>query len=572
MDALAPQTVILGGGFTGLYAALRLQRAKTANSVLLIDQSDRFRFRPLLYDYFSQEMDEPQVMPRYKDLITSRSITFMQDGVEAVDLRQQQVCLRSGQSCSYSHLVIALGSVSGYFGIEGAKDYTLPFRDVRDAIALQQQVEECVFRASRIKSEAQRRFLLTFVIVGGGPTGVELAATLADVAPRAYEKLGGDVAEVRIVLLNRGSTILEGDINQALRQTITRILQRKAVQVDILTNATVTAVTADHVEYKQDEQIRSIAAPTKLWTAGTVTNPIVKHLSIAEDQRDRKGRLIVKPTLQLIDYPNVFAGGDCAVVDGYDLPPTAQVANQQGTTIAHNILALKRGDKLRSLNVTLKGSMIKMGTNQAATNLYNRIQVNGEIGHLMRQAVYMNTLPTPKRDLKLTWRWLKGELAPGRLLRRWSVAIATGLVAAVVTRLLLQTGINFEWAPFNVPPSVALLMNWNLDLNIWARLLAWLLDILYAVIGSFLLVALFRQRVNAVRGVGIALGLWLVLMLVISPLIGWGFFGAGASSSLDPDAALYLSSAGRYVLFTLILHGIYGVIIGWMNQRWVYWP
>ncbi len=207
------QTVIVGGGFTGLFTALHLSHQDYPRSVVLIDRSDRFCFKPLLYEYFSGEMDAPQVLPRYDELLKHSGVIFVQDTVQSIDLQQKQVHLGRGDGgYAYSNLVLALGSVTGYFGVEGAKDYALPLRTQKDAIAIDRHLRDCLRRAVQLEDTEQRRHLLTTAVIGAGPAGVEMAATLADLLPQWYQALGGNPTEVKVLLVNHGSEILKGDI------------------------------------------------------------------------------------------------------------------------------------------------------------------------------------------------------------------------------------------------------------------------------------------------------------------------------------------------------------------------
>ena len=410
MGDLIQQTVIVGGGFTGLFTAINLRRSNYPHSVILIDREERFRFKPLLYDYLSGQMEEPEVMPSFEDLLKGDGVTFVQDTIQGIDLHQQRVNLVSGTSCPYSNLVLALGSVTSYFGVEGAKEYALPFKEGKDAIALDCRLRECLNKAIQTESLEERRRLLTFAIIGGGPTGVELAATLADLLPPWYEAMGGKASEIRVVLINRGAEILKGDINDPLRNTAYEQLQKRAVQVEILREAQATAVHLDFLEYEQENQLKTLPTATTLWTAGTATHPLIKDLAIADDKRDRKSRPLVKSTMQLLDFPEVFAGGDCAAVEDSSLPPTAQVAHQQGSAIASNLEALAKGYQPKPAEANISGTLMKLGLEEAAANIFNQVEVDGNVGHLIRQGTYMNILPTPLRDLKLTAKWFKEEV------------------------------------------------------------------------------------------------------------------------------------------------------------------
>lgn len=404
------QTVIVGGGFTGLFAALHLARDRYPRSVILIDRDRRFCFKPLLYEYFSGQMDSLQVVPLYKELLRGSGVIFVQDSVQEIDLQNREVKLASGNNYNYSNLVLALGSVTNYFNVEGAKEYALPLWTQADAIEIDRHLRDCLQKAIETEDPEQRRTLLTVIVIGGGPSGVEMAATLADLLPHWYAALGGDGQEIRIGLMNHGQEILEGDINSHLRKTAERELKKRAVKVEILMGAEATAIRPNEVEFKYKEKIKTANAATILWTTGTSVHPLIKDLAISQEHRDRRGRLLVTPTMQLFDYPEVFAGGDCAAVKDSSLPPTAQVAYQQGTAIARNLKALALEDEPQPAEVNIRGTLLKLGLEDAAANIYDKFELDGEIGHLIRQGTYLELLPTPIHDFKATTEWLKEEI------------------------------------------------------------------------------------------------------------------------------------------------------------------
>lgn len=403
------QTVIVGGGFTGLFAALHLAHEHYPRSVILIDRNRRFCFKPLLYEYFSGQMDAFQVVPLYEELLRGSGVIFVQDSVQEINLQNREVKLVSGTNYNYSNLVLALGSVTNYFNVEGAKEYALPLWTQADAIAIDRHLRDCLQRAIQTQDPEQRRTLLTVIVIGGGPSGVEMAATLADLLPHWYAALGGDAQEIRIGLINHGEEILEGDINSHLRQTAEQELQKRAVKVEMLMGAEATAVRPNAVEFKYNGKIETGHTATVLWTTGTSVHPLIKDLPISKEHRDKHGRLLVTPTMQLLDYPEVFAGGDCAAVQDSSLPPTAQVAYQQGAAIARNLKALALGDEPQPATVNLRGTLLKLGLENAAANIYDKFELDGEIGHLIRQGTYLELLPTPIHDFKATTEWLREE-------------------------------------------------------------------------------------------------------------------------------------------------------------------
>lgn len=220
MNSLTQPTIIVGAGFTGLFAALHLRHRHFEPTIILIDPQPRFVFKPMLYEFLTAELSEDTVCPTYEELLTGSNITFEQDRVVEIDLKQNLIKLLSGKKYIYSRLVLAVGSSQGYLGTTGAEEHAYPFRLREDALALKQQLQQCLATAIQTTDEHQRRSLLTFAIVGAGPSGVEMAATLADLLPYWYAQQGGDIHEIRIVLLNHAKHILQGDVNAHLTSTL----------------------------------------------------------------------------------------------------------------------------------------------------------------------------------------------------------------------------------------------------------------------------------------------------------------------------------------------------------------
>lgn len=403
-------TIILGGGFVGLFTVLHLRQQNYSNPIILIDQNKRFTFKPLLYDLLSQELDESQVSPRYTDLLKDSGVKFVPAPVQEIDLHSRKVKINSNQEYNYENLVLALGSPTDYFGVEGAKENTFDFRDYEDVILLQKHLINCLQQAIQTTDAKKRRHFLTVAIVGAGPTGVELAATLADVVPNWYMDMGGMKEEVRIVLINRGDSILSGDTNEGLKEAAETALQNRKIPVELQMNASVTKVKSQALEFKRNEHHESLEAATIVWTTGTTTHPLIESLPISSEKPSKKGRLQVLPTLQLPEFPYVFAGGDCATPTANSQPPLAQVAYQQGATIANNLKALSMGNSPSDSSVSIKGSLMKFGIGEAGANLFNKAIITGESAHFIRQSRYLTTLPTPVHNFQAVTEWLTDEI------------------------------------------------------------------------------------------------------------------------------------------------------------------
>jgi demethylphylloquinone reductase len=398
-------TVILGGGFVGLFAALHLHHQRYSVPTLLIDREWSFTFKPLLYEFLSGEMNDRLIRLRYDDLLKHTGIAFVKDEIVQIDLQQQQIYLASGLHYRYEHLVLALGSVTNYLNVPGAQDNTIAFRTDGDAMTLGQHLRDRLQQASQTQDPDLRRQMLTVAILGAGRSGVELAGTLADLLPEWYAPLGGTVAEIRLKIVQRGQDILKGDPEQ-LRKVAEVALQHRAIPVELCLESEVKSVRAGEIELLRHDRVETLTAGTIIWTTGTTPHPLIKTLPIPNEHRDRAARLHVTPTLQLPDFPNVFAAGDCVTNPEHPLPTIAQVAYQQGAAIAHNLQALAENRSLVPAKVQLRGTLMKLGLAESVAEIFDRVEVKGNLGHLLRQATYIEMLPTPARNFKATAEWL----------------------------------------------------------------------------------------------------------------------------------------------------------------------
>ena len=411
-NANAP-TIIVGGGFVGLFTALHLSHRHYSSPIILIDPQERFVFKPLLYEYLTGEMQDEQVIPHYKELLEGSKVTFVQDRVTNIDLEQRQVELASGLHYDYGYLVLGVGSTQGYFGTEGAKENAFAFRTQADAVKLERHLRECLQKASQTENVEARRSLLTFAVTGAGPSGVEMAATLADLLPSWYAKLGGNIQDIRIVIVNHGSEILSGDVNAHLQATALEAFKTRIVPVELLLGVKVTAVDAGSLKYqgKDKQEIEILPTKTTIWTAGTANNPLIESLTqIKAENKDKHGSPLVTPTLQLPKFAEVFAAGDCAIVKEHPFPPVAQIAYQQGAGIAHNIIALSQGKEPHPVKATMRGTLMKLGLGNGVANLFDKLQVKGKPGDLIRNGTYLEMLPTPVHNFKATTEWITDEI------------------------------------------------------------------------------------------------------------------------------------------------------------------
>lgn len=405
-------TVIVGGGFVGLFTALCLSHHNYPDPIILIDSTERFVFKPLLYEYLSGEMYDKQVLPQYKELLKGTKVAFVQGKVTDIDLEQRRVELASGLHYNYRYLVLGVGSSQGYFGTKGAKENAFPFRSGADTVKLERHIRQCLQQASQTESQAERSKLLTFAVVGAGHSGIETAATLADLLPHWYGSLGGNAEDLRIVLMDFVTEILAKD-GEDVRETVEKALKNRTIPVELLLGAKVAAVDSDSVQYQlvDRDETETISTKTAIWTAGIANNPLIESLTqIKDESKDEHGSPLVTSTLQLVDFPEVFAAGDCATVKDHSLPPVAQIAYQQGKGIADNLIALSKNKEPHSVNANMRGTLIKLGLNDAVANLFDKILVQGRSGNLIRNQTYLNMLPTPMHNFKASSEWLTDEI------------------------------------------------------------------------------------------------------------------------------------------------------------------
>ena len=447
MHPIPKPSIILGGGFSGLLTALYLQRQRYSMPVILIDSQDRFVFKPLLYELLTDEIHAEQICIPYAKLLR-KNTTFIQDSVQAIDLVNQTIKLNSGKQYDYGNLVIALGGESNYFQTPGAEQHTFPFTSDEEAIALKHHLMDCLKQARQTQDPEARQRLLTVAIIGAGPAGVELACTLADILPTWYDKLEGDYEDIRIVLMNRGEEILKGGFSVRLRQIAETALETRTIAIEKRFGIQLQAITDEGVEYLQGPQSQILAAATVVWTAGTQPNSLLQTMGIPKNQRDRTGRLQVLPTLQLVDFPEVFVGGDCAVVIDNAQPATAQVAYQQGKAIAQNLIHLAQKRSPKPSQVSSRGTLLKLGLAEGGASLLNRVEFSGDLGRLMRQVAYLQLLPTPSHNLQQTSEWLIDEVIQRHQVRSLNprhmgkTPLLTGMVATAASLIL---ALPFAW-------------------------------------------------------------------------------------------------------------------------------
>jgi NADH dehydrogenase len=356
-----PHVVILGGGFGGLWAARALARAPV--SVTLVDRSNHHLFQPLLYQVATAGLSAPDIAAPLRHLVREQKNADVRlDEVEHVDVANRRVILRSGE-IDYDYLVVATGSTHMYFGHDDWAAHAPGLKTLDDAFVIRRNVLEAFEAAEREPDDAKRAPWLNFVVVGGGPTGVELAGTLAEIARHtlSQEFRRIDSRSARIHLIEAGSRVLPS-MPESLSASALRQLEKLGVDVHL--GVPVTSVDADGVTYGDQR----IEARTVLWAAGVAASPLGRDLS---DRCDRAGRVPVEPDLSVPGHPEVFVVGDLATVtqDGELVPGVAPAAKQMGAHAAAAIRARVEGKPTKPFHYRDYGNLATIGRMAAVVDL-----------------------------------------------------------------------------------------------------------------------------------------------------------------------------------------------------------
>jgi NADH dehydrogenase len=350
--------VVVGGGFGGLFAVRSLRRAPV--DVTLIDRRNYHLFQPLLYQVAGAELDPTAIAQPLRGLLARQeNATVLLAEARSVDPATRRVMLTDGE-LSYDHLVIATGAMHSYFGhAEWSRDAP-GLKNLDDALEIRRRMLLAFEAAEREMDPALRQEWLTFIVVGGGPTGVELTGTLAEISRQSLCRnfRHFDTRSARIVLVQRGSRILP-TFHPSLSLYALRKLERLGAQV--LLGPEVTSVD-DRCVMLSD---RRIPARTVLWAAGVSASPLARSLAVP---LDRQGRVLVEDDLSVPGYPGVFAIGDLAAIkqaDGSMVPGVAPAALQQGRHAAKNIERQLRGAPTLPFRYVDKGSLAAIGRGSA---------------------------------------------------------------------------------------------------------------------------------------------------------------------------------------------------------------
>jgi NADH dehydrogenase len=367
------RVIILGGGFGGLNAAQKLKRAPVA--ITLIDRRNFHLFQPLMYQVATGSLSPGEIAAPLRGVLSRQKNTQVLLGEAAdIDPDAKRVILRDGAAFQYDSIIVATGSQTSYYGKDEWRDWAPSLKSIEEATAIRHKIHYAFECAERSATEEEARAWLTFVIVGAGATGMELAGALAEIA---NETLKNDFRrinprEARIILMEGGSRVLAA-FPEDLSLKAERLVSRLGVEVK--KGVMVTCIDAAGVTYRSGDESKSLPAKTVLWAGGVTTNEFGRKLGErTKAETDRSGRIKVNSDLTVPGYSDIFIVGDLALslgADGKPLPGVAQVAIQGGAYAAKTIRArLKGKNDTKSFHYFNKGDMAVIGRAAAVANIF----------------------------------------------------------------------------------------------------------------------------------------------------------------------------------------------------------
>ena len=401
------QVLIVGGGFAGLNAA-KVLGGKPGVEVTIVDRRNHHLFQPLLYQVAMAGLSPADIAAPIRGLLSAfANIRVLLGTVVALDLDRKTATCDIGEF-SFDYLILACGSTHSYFGHPEWEKYAPGLKTLEDATEIRRRVLTAFEEAERISDEHQRRRLLTFVVVGGGPTGVELAGAIGEMSrytlARDFRSISSNSAKV--VLVEAGPRILAAFSEQQSAQAA-RDLERLGVEVRIRTS--VTSIDANGAQLGGDR----LEAATILWAAGVQASPLGK---LAGLETDTQGRVIVEKDLTAKGNPNVFIAGDQARFvhqTGKPLPGTAPVAMQQGRYIAASILSDLRGEAREEFHFVDKGQMATIGRSRAVLEM-GSLKLSGWFAWIAWLVVHIYYLTGFKNRLLVVLQWAWSYITFGR--------------------------------------------------------------------------------------------------------------------------------------------------------------
>ncbi|QDU63046.1 NADH dehydrogenase-like protein [Planctomycetes bacterium Pan216] len=418
------RVVILGGGFAGVYTAMYLERALPKSmrdqvEISLVSRENYIVFQPLLPEVVSGSIELLHAISPIRRLV--RQTRLYSREIQNIDLDEKTIHLFPGcrpqtATIRYDHLVIGLGTQLDYSRVPGMREHSIPFRYLGDALRLRNHLVNTLEEADNETDPENRRELLTFVVAGGGFSGVECIAEMNDLlrsAIKAYRNIQED--DLTFILLQSGDRILP-EMEEDLAGFAHRILQNRGVEIRLRTRMTAVTATSALSRAKDSDQTEAIPTRTVVATVPSGPHPLLAEL----DCEKRRGRIAVDRQLRLLHREGVWAVGDCAFIpttDRYDdesdpgSPPTAQHALRQAKTCAQNIAASLQGKELKTFSFAGLGKLGSLGRMSAVASVMG-VKVSGVLAWILWRAIYVSKMPGLDRKIRVLFDWLLDWMLP----------------------------------------------------------------------------------------------------------------------------------------------------------------
>ncbi len=396
----AVRVVIVGGGFGGRYAARRLAyRLPKGSELILVDRNDYMLYTPMLTEAAGRSVSAAHIQAPNREL--SRRIRCVQGEVKSADLRAKTVTLADGQTLAADHLVFALGSTTNYHHVDGAEQYSLTMKTLEDARRVRTLAQRNIERAKVAESAEERKRLVSFVVAGGGYTGVETIAALNDLVRDTAKQQSVPAEELALTIVEPTKRLM-GEMPESLADYGEEQLKKDGIRVRI--GVGVKSVAAENLTLTDGEVL---SAGMVIWDTGIRVNPLVADFDCT---KGKKGGMEVDSSFRVTDRPGVWAIGDCAEIPKADgsgefFATTAQNATREGGHVADNILATIRGGSVTPFRYKQIGELAVISRHMGVANVYG-IQVKGIAAWLMWRAIYVAKMPSMRQRIGLLWDYV----------------------------------------------------------------------------------------------------------------------------------------------------------------------
>jgi NADH dehydrogenase len=408
-DARSPQVVIVGGGFAGLACARRLARAPVR--VTLVDRRNHHLFQPLLYQVATAALNPGDIAAPIRGLLRDQAnAEVLLADVTAIVRERHRVVLRDGE-LAWDFLVLAAGANHSYFGHDEWARFAPGLKTIEDALEIRRRALVAYEHAERETDAERQRAWLTFVVVGGGATGVELAGALAEIGRhslvRDFRRI--DPSQARVVLVEAAPRLLPPFVAELAGKARAQ-LEKLGAEVRVATR--VVSIDGDGVTLEAAGKTERLAAKTVLWAAGIAASPLAKTLGVP---LDRAGRVLVEPTLLVPGTRDLFVAGDLAafVDSGRPVPGVAPAALQMGRHVAANVERALRGEPLLPFSYRDKGSLATIGRAAAVAD-FGRFKCSGVLAWLLWLTVHIYFLIGFRNRALVLFQWAWSWLTGGR--------------------------------------------------------------------------------------------------------------------------------------------------------------